>query len=823
MTTRRQRHQTDESPGTALFVRRVFCWLNDLLLRRTVLVLTVLIIAAGGFLLWHQSDVQDELVKSMMLEDAKAYSDALATFRSLYTSEVVETVLKQNIVVTHDYDPQKGEIPLPATLSMKLGEHMGENGSQVRSKLYSPYPFRGPRKVGELPDKFGEDAWAFLTKNPEKSFSRFEEVDGRLWLRYATADLMRKGCIHCHNTHPDTPKSDWKLDDVRGVLEVALPMDTAAAATRSGFQRSLFLFSVFGGIGVAGLALVIGRLRRTSHELEDRVQRRTSELSETNTQLTNEITERAQAQKALIESGALYRSLVDNLPIHVTRKDVDGRITYVNQAFCDLLSMPADDILGKTDHDFFPTELADKYRRDDKWVIETGNIFEDVEENRSDGQRRFMELRKAPVRDADGEIVGTQTIFWDVTQRKLAQEALLEAKESAEFASRAKSDFLANMSHEIRTPLNAVIGMTELVLGEQLTTSQREYLEMVKESGESLLAIINDMLDFSKIEAGKLELFPVDFNLRDRLARTVKPLKARARGKSVELELQVSQDVPDCLTGDFERLRQVIVNLVGNAIKFTDEGEVLLGVDLESQADNQTVLRFSVADTGVGIPQDKIARVFDAFEQADNSLTRRHAGTGLGLTISSRLVELLGGRIWVESELGKGSRFQFTACFQLRQASTTTSHKNEQLSEKPSLIKPLKILLAEDSPTNQKLTVGLLSQWGHKVTVAQNGFEAIALFQQQEFDLLLMDVQMPEMDGLQATAAIREKETPSDHRIPIIALTAHAMPEDRKRCLDAGMDGYVTKPISQQALQDAIESFVNDSRSHMENYSEDVP
>ena len=320
MTTRRQQLTTNESPGTALFVRRVFYWLNDLLLRRTVLVLTVLIIAAGGFLLWHQSDVQDELVESTMLEDAKAYSDALATFRSLYTSEVVETVLKQGIVVTHDYNPQKGEIPLPATLSMKLGEHMGENGSQVRSKLYSPYPFRGPRKVGELPDEFGEDAWAFLTENPERSFSRFEEVDGRLWLRYATADLMRKGCVNCHNTHPDTPKSDWRKGDVRGVLEVALPMDTATAATRSGFQRSLLLFSVFGGIAVAGLALVIGRLRRTSHELEDRVQQRTSELSETNTQLTNEITEREQAQKALTESGSLYRSLVDNLPIRCTHR-----------------------------------------------------------------------------------------------------------------------------------------------------------------------------------------------------------------------------------------------------------------------------------------------------------------------------------------------------------------------------------------------------------------------------------------------------------------------------------------------------------------------
>ena len=515
---------------------------------------------------------------------------------------------------------------------------------------------------------------------------------------------------------------------------------------------------------------------------------------------------------ALRQSEERFKTLVDHAPEAIVLLDADeGRFVDANENALQLFELSRDQLLQR-----HPAEVSPPFQPDGSSSIELARekieavlsgrkaVFDWVHCN-SHGAQIPCEVRL--VRLPAGQKNLLRASITDISARKQTENELSAARDAAEAASRAKSEFLANMSHEIRTPLNGVIGMTEFVLGTQLTASQREYLEMVKESGESLLAIITDMLDFSKIEAGKLELVPVEFDLRARLERAVKPLATRAHEKSVELLLQVSQNVPNRMTGDFERLWQVIVNLVGNAIKFTDDGQILLGVTLESQIDNQTVLRITVTDSGDGIPEDRIAQIFNAFEQADNSLTRRHAGTGLGLAISSRLVELLGGRIWVESEIGKGSTFQFTASFHVPSESITQPCKDDQLSENRSSIRPLKILLAEDSPMNVKLTVGLLSRWGHQVTVAHNGSEAIAIFEQEEFDLVLMDVQMPETDGLQATAAIREKEAQSNHRVPIIALTAHAMPEDRNRCLAAGMDGYVTKPISARVLHEAIESF----------------
>ena len=410
-------------------------------------------------------------------------------------------------------------------------------------------------------------------------------------------------------------------------------------------------------------------------------ERTVAEQSERLEQALHEAKQRADAFR---ESEERFKTLVEHAPEAIVLLDVDaGHFLDANENALRLFELPLDQLLN-----LHPAEVSPPSQPDGRSSIDSANekiqavlngqrmVFDWVHCN-SRGLNIPCEVRLVRLPAGHKNLV--RASITDISARKQTENELSRARDAAEAANNAKSEFLTNMSHEIRTPLNAVIGMTELVLGTQLTTSQREYLEMVKESGESLLAIINDMLDFSKIEAGKLELFPVQFELRDRLERAVKPLAARARGKSVELVLQISQNIPDCLTGDFERLRQVIVNLVGNAIKFTDEGEILLSLSLESQVDNQAVLRFTVADTGVGIPQDKIARVFDAFEQADNSLTRRHTGTGLGLAISLRLVELLGGRIWVESELGKGSRFQFTARFQLQQASPANLHKNEQL------------------------------------------------------------------------------------------------------------------------------------------------
>jgi signal transduction histidine kinase/DNA-binding response OmpR family regulator/HAMP domain-containing protein len=537
--------------------------------------------------------------------------------------------------------------------------------------------------------------------------------------------------------------------------------------------------------------------------------------------------------------------------------------------------------------------------------------------------------------------------------RKQAETDLVKAKDAAEAGSRAKSEFLANMSHEIRTPLNGVMGMTDLALETQLTAEQKEYLETVKSSSDALLTVINDILDFSKIEAGKIDLEAVDFDLRDSVESMLKTVAIRADDKGLELLCEIAPEVPEVVCGDATRLRQVVINLVGNAIKFTERGEIALKVQVEGQTDDGRILHFTVTDTGIGIPEEKRESIFAPFSQADTSTTRKYGGTGLGLTISTRLVEMMGGRIWVESEVGRGSQFHFTAKVGVADAKeikvgsiapaellvgvkvlvvddnrtnrrilkgmltrwgmletsvedgeealaqlasareqgapfglvltdmhmpkmngftliesirkrpelatatimmlTSAGHRGDaarcqELGVAAYLLKPirqselreaiarvlgareqdgeiplitrfsvhdardpsmsLRVLLAEDNAVNQMLAVRLLEKRGHRVTVAGNGRQALEALAKESFDLVFMDVQMPEMDGMEATQAIREKERNSGLHQPIIALTAHAMKGDREKCLAAGMDGYLTKPIRPQQLDEVLANYV---------------
>ena len=665
------------------------------------------------------------------------------------------------------------------------------------------------------------------------------------------------------------------------------------------------------------------------------------------------INKRIAAEAALRESEKKYRTIIETTEDGYYEVNPSGRLTFFNDAIGTILGHSRDELEAMDRRPPLDLQRNPKVAQTFERVLKTGKPAKAVGWTlwRKDGARRFVESSVSALKDAKGQVVGFSGFLRDVTERKQA-EALQRAKLAAETANRAKGEFIAQMSHEIRTPLNSIIGMAELISGSDLRAQQKEDLDVVLSSAHALLAVINNILDFSRIEAGQIELEETEFDLRDLLDESLRIMAMRCHEKGLELAYQVDPNVPEKLTGDPARLRQVLLNLVDNAYKFTDSGEVVVQVVRENSPEAGTYLHISVCDTGVGVPREEQAKIFTAFVQADAAASRKFGGAGLGLAVSSQLVRMMDGRMWVESEPGRGCTIHFTVRFNGLQSDTrigdepidrrlagrsavivddnsTNCRIIKEILEgwqmqataalgleeakrvigqgrsvgKPvdlvlidtslpanggieltrwidrqgnlpvkvilmmtyptvrdiaaatdlqfdgSLTKPirpnemkqvirrclgiddpdaapatavaksapklqqaLKILVAEDTPFHQKFIIRLLERWGHKVVLAEDGKRVLELLPQHSFDLVLMDVEMPMMDGLEATRAIRKAETGSETHIPIVAMTAYAFKSDRERCLQSGMDDYLSKPISSAKLMEIITAVAGDDR-----------
>jgi len=512
---------------------------------------------------------------------------------------------------------------------------------------------------------------------------------------------------------------------------------------------------------------------------------------------------------------------IEQSPVTVVITDPSGNIEFVNPKFVETTGYTASEAIGQNPRIL---KSADKPASEYKQLWDTilsGKSWHGVFQNKKkNGELYYESAVISPVKDDKGTIMHFLAVKENITERIETENKLLEAKqeaellrEKAEAGSSSKSEFLASMSHEIRTPMNGVISMTGLLLGTPLTDDQKRFAGIIRSSGEALLAIINDILDFSKIEAYKLDLETVEFNLTKTVGETIELMEVKANEKGLSLDLAIDDDVPEYLRGDSGRLRQILLNLLSNAIKFTASGSVKLGVVLEEDIGSWVRLCVTVADTGIGIPADKLDKIFSPFTQADSSVTRKFGGTGLGLAISSNLVQLMGGEIKVESEYGKGSEFRFTIIFEKQSEIRIKADKEKQVESVfiTASHSNARILLAEDNYTNQIVAVEMLKKIGYnQVDIAANGLEVIAALQDINYDLILMDCHMSEMDGFEASRRIRDKQTGVlNNQIPIIAMTALAMTSDKEEAIGAGMNDFLIKPVELIDLAKMLEKWLS--------------
>jgi len=709
----------------------------------------VALVVAIALVFWRLAVESDRLARHTAIESTALFARALREFRSLYSSEVVSRLRAIGVEVVHDYDQREHAVPLPATLAMEVGRRVGLETDGMTVRLYSEYPFPWRREDGGPRDGFEREALAALAADPSRPFERFEDEDGRTSLRYAVADRMGASCVGCHNSYPGSPRTDWQEGDVCGVLAISRPFGGAVAAIRGSRGDAFLVLGAVGGLGVIVILILVRRGVASAIRLR-----------EANRELTSANGELARRSADLEASAVEHASLVASMEATTAG-----------------------------------LELA--IARADESNVALRRYAEEAEDSRRAALNLMQDM--------------------EVTARR------------AGAAARAKASFLDTMSHELRTPLNGIVGMTGLLLETRLDTEQLECAQVVRKSADALLVVLDDILDFSTTGSMYAASVKIDFDPRACLYDIAELLREGARAKGLAFAV-ACESLPSRVHGDPRSLRQALVRLVGNAIKFTRAGSVRL-VAIAERCDAERVsLRYVIEDSGVGIPAERLEKLFEPFSQIDSSAAREHGGTGMGLAFARRLVDRLGGEISIESTVGVGTRVTLRVSFAARNEAAAV--RDDALAERsasvphaavessipqppgagpserggPTVVDarpvppPARILVVEDNAVNQKVALRLLERLGFDVDVVGNGVEALEALARATYGAVLMDCQMPQMDGFTAARAIRAGAAGAARDVPIIALTANARAGDRERCIEAGMDDYLAKPVEKGEL-----------------------
>ena len=774
--------------------RYFYRWMPRSLGRQLMLLTAICLVASilgyGAYTAKRQTDLARQTISAQMAALAKNLATVNAYFLTIQDFASIEAITVQTATV-----PGILSVLVTDIAGTPLSEVVNQNGQWTPrfSAVLVEVPYPTAPLTEEQPLEAGATQQGVLTAGSGK-FSAWHPIG-----TYNPMGWVR--VTYRLDSFDQTARNIWTQALLVIVLAISATLFLLALLLRPS-MRALRQATRFAG----ELDHALGTKMEVSHG---------SHETEALGQALNQVSARLLAQN--IDLNNQKFALDQHAIVSIT--DLNGTITYANERFCNISGYAREELIGANHRMVRSGEHGPEVFTDLWTTISQGKVWNgELKNRRKDGSFYWVASTIVPLMGADGlpqQYIGIRT---DITANKELEQSLQVAKLAADAANQAKSEFLANMSHEIRTPMNGVIGMTDLALDTTLDATQRNYLNTVKSSAQSLLVILNDILDFSKIEAGKLAIEHVPFDLPQLVADVLASMEARTTAKGLTLTRVLAPGLPPQVLGDPGRIRQVLTNLCDNAIKFTQQGGLTVQLAINRPSGTGCEVQLSVRDTGLGIAPAKQQLIFAAFSQADSSTTRHYGGTGLGLTICARLVEMMGGRIWVDSAPGQGSTFHFTVQLECPAANATPPvAADSSLSHPmpsntiatiaapapaPTAQRPLLVLLAEDHPVNQLLATTLLKKWQHSVVLAKNGQEAVDLYPTQAWDVVLMDMQMPVMSGLEAAQGIRALEAAAGaRRVPIIAVTANAMEADRDACLSAGMDDHLAKPLNAAALQ----------------------